>query len=166
MEIVSFQYLQKPFTRAFGKDNEYVENEAFPVPVKPYFKGTNEIPENHPSIVIRKCIQQELNQQKKSQDKYPGNNSKSLLHTHESLCSQFIDSLIQQSLKDYSWLFTISGNSIQHQNPFSNPLAIIPFQQQQFIIPSHCAFYNGDIFEFLKKKHAFQYDIVTSSFSY
>ena len=66
MEIVSFQYLQKPFTRSFGKDNEYVENEAFPAPIKPYFKGTNEIPENHPSIVIRKCIQQELNQQKKS----------------------------------------------------------------------------------------------------
>ncbi len=162
MEIVSFQYLQKPFSRSFGKDNEYVENEAFPIPIKPYFKGTNEIPTNHPSKTIRKYIQQELSQQDKSTDKFPGNNSKSILHIHEELCNQFIKSLLQQSLKDTNQLFKISENSIQHQSPFSNPLTVIPFQQQHFIIPKDCAFYNGNIFEFVKEKHPFQYDIVSS----
>ena len=60
MGIVSFQYLKNGFNREFGDEIKYLEDNAFIPPNKPYFKGNNKIPDNHPSKIIRSLIADEL----------------------------------------------------------------------------------------------------------
>lgn len=165
MSIISFQYLLKPFNRVLQGNSIFVEENAFPPPTKPYFKGTDVIPNQHPSKRIRSAIHNELGSRVLPEATYPGNVKKSELHMHTDICNQLIQAIYKNRVSGINSIFSFTENKcIYSVNPFASPLSVIPFNTDYFVIPAKCGFYNGDVFDFLKEKHAFSYDIVVSRF--
>lgn len=165
MALVSFQYLESPFSRRIGSYPAFIENDAIPSPSKPYFKGSNSIPVGHPSYYIRKCIQEEIKGNEECQGVYPGNLEVSQLHKYEELCNRFVNAGVEKQLHDVESILDCSSKQyIKSTNPFSNSLSVISFESTRFIIPPHSGFFNGDISDFLQQNHPFQYDVVSMSF--
>lgn len=164
MALVSFQYLESPFSRRIGSHPAFIENNVIPSPSKPYFNGSDSIPVGHPSYHIRKCIQEEVKGNEGCQGVYRGNMEVSQLHKHEALCNRFVNAGLEKQLHDIESILDCSSKLyIESIHPFTNALSVIPFESTHFIIPPKCAFFNGDISDFLKQKHPFQYDIVYMS---
>lgn len=161
MSNVSFQYLKSAFERSYGTNELYVERNAFVPPDKPYFKGTDDIPEDHPSFMIRDVIRKELSEKDFPCTLYPGNSKNSELHEHTTLCEQFKQYINEEKNTDIMKYMDCKGDSyIRSLKTFQNDMVVIPFNDSYFVIPPQCGFFNGDIFSFIKEKHDFKYDIV------
>ena len=85
---ISVQFLQNPFNRIIKEEVWFEERDAFPVPFKPYFKGSNDIPEDVPTKELRKRIALILGSKQGVEEKFMGNTHTSDLHYHEDLFDQ------------------------------------------------------------------------------
>ena len=75
---ISVQFLQRPFNRIVEEEDLFEERDAFPVPVKPYFKGSNDIPDDVPTREIRKQVAAILGFKQGSEETYLGNTHNSV----------------------------------------------------------------------------------------
>lgn len=161
MSVASFQYLKHPFSRSFGESGEWFEEDSYPSPLKPYFKGSNCIPEDHPSKSVRKLIHDEVAPASEIPAAFPGNTFTSKLHKHEELFRRFMESMKRNEvpLQD-EWIQTVENDAIMTVQPFSDTLDVIHFENHDFVVPEKSGFFIGDILNFLKHPVPCQFDIV------
>ena len=151
---ISVQFLQRPFNRVIKGESLFEERDAFPVPLKPYFKGSNEIPEDVPTKEIRKRIASILGSKQKAEETFVGNTHTSDLHYHEDLFEQ---------LKQYLSRHQVEGID---SKTFSSVPTFLPKTQYistpsfKYILPQGSGFWNGNVYDFLKCPVNEKFDIV------
>ena len=155
-----FQFLDHPFSRDRGYNGRFREIISFPPPIKPYFNGSNEIKQSHPSASIRHCIFNHLQQTSVPEADYRGNTETSKLHELEADNQEVMKSICEGTLKssDGQVKLNVDG-TFESESEFTSHFETL----ENTLIPSNCGFYNGDVLEFLETKQlTAKFDIVVS----
>ena len=153
-----FQFLDNPFSRDKGYDGQFREMVSFPPPIKPYFNGSNEINQFHPSASIRQCIFNHLRQTSVPKADYRGNTETSKLHELETDNQGVMNLICDGALKsEYGSLKLNADRTIESADEFTSRFETL----ESILIPDNCGFYNGDVLDFLETKQlASKFDIV------
>ena len=151
---ISVQFLQNPFNRIIKEEVWFEERDAFPVPFKPYFKGSNDIPEDVPTKELRKRIALILGSKQGVEEKFMGNTHTSDLHYHEDLFDQ-LKQYIQTHQVD-----NIDSSTFSSIPTFFPKTQYISTPSCQYIIPQGSGFWNGNVYDFLKHPINEKFDIV------
>ena len=151
---ISVQFLQRPFNRVIKEEDLFEERDAFPVPVKPYFKGSNDIPDDVPTREIRKQVAAILGFKQGSEETYLGNTHKSDLHYHEELFEQLKQYISMHSVEN------IDSSTFSSIPTFLPKTQFISTPSFKYILPQGSGFWNGNVFDFLKHPVREKFDIV------
>ena len=153
-----FQFLDHPFSRDRGYNGQFREMISFPPPIKPYFNGSNEIKQSHPSASIRQCIFNHLQQTSVPEADYRGNTETSKLHELEADNQKVMKSICEGTLKLNDGQMKLNADgTIESSSEFTSHFEAL----EDILIPRNCGFYNGDVLEFLETKQlASKFDIV------
>ena len=160
MSVSSFQYLKQPFNRCVDAQGEYWECDSYPAPQKPYFKGTDCIPEDHPSRSIRETILRELGSSSTKNYHFPGNATTSSLHDHESIFHELCKHLEDEGGES---IHCIGNGEFESVPTFTEKMEVVEGGDHHFVIPKACGFFVGDILHFMKHPMQLQFDIVGAS---
>ena len=154
-----FQFIECPFQRSEGYKGRYKETVSCIPPGKAYCGGSNMIPKDHPSYLLRKQISDALGCLPAKKDVFPGNTQTSELHQYEKLNNQLIAAICNGQVDPKHEIVTVhDDNSFESKQSSFDEMKVL----SDYYLPSHSGFFNGDVRIFLKRNCSMPFDIVLS----
>ena len=149
--------MECPFQRSEGYNGRYKETISCIPPGKAYCGGSNVIPKDHPSYLLRKQIGDILGCLPTKKDVFPGNTQTSELHQYEKLNNQLIAAICEGQVDPKHEIVTVhDDNSFESNQSSLDEMKVL----SDYYLPSNSGFFNGDVRTFLKRTCAMSFDIV------